>query len=70
MAFKNYRFILQHPKTGETLEVFIEAHTFPEAASAAYVNSHNLKRDGEDKWDIVSAIEQSYMLGSNTGDTP
>tara|TARA_R110000737_G_C14497157_1_gene471300 strand:- start:739 stop:951 length:213 start_codon:yes stop_codon:yes gene_type:complete len=70
MAFKNYKFILQNPKTGETFEVPIEAHTFPEAASAAYVYSHNLKSDGDDRWDIVSATEQSYMLGNNTGDIP
>jgi|TARA_R110002020_G_scaffold11386_10_gene42940 hypothetical protein len=70
MAFKNYRFLLQHSKTKETQEILVEAHTFPEAATLAYINSHNLKKDDGDKWNIVSATEESYRLGNNTGDLP
>lgn len=51
-------------------EILVEAHTFPEAASLAYIETHNLKADDGDKWNIVSATEEDYRLGNNIGDLP
>jgi hypothetical protein len=70
MAFKNYRFLVQHSKTKAMQEILVEAHTFPEAASLAYIETHNLKADNGDKWNIVSATEEDYRLGNNIGDLP
>ena len=70
MAFKRYRFLLQHSRTSEIHEMFVEAHTFPEASSKVYVAAHNLKKNDGDRWKIVSATEEDYRLGKNTGDLP
>tara|TARA_R100000664_G_scaffold33717_1_gene51686 strand:- start:1874 stop:2065 length:192 start_codon:yes stop_codon:yes gene_type:complete len=59
MPFKEFKFLLQNKSNGDIEEMIVEAHTFPEAASQAYVECNNLRK-GSDTWTIVSAVDQQF----------
>ena len=55
MSLKNYKFTLKNIVDGETEDIKVKAHTFPEAASQVYVITHPKRREG---WYIVSGVDK------------
>ena len=53
---KDYTFTLRHVLDGDTEEIKVKAHQFPEAASQVYLLTHPKRING---WCIVSGVDES-----------
>ena len=60
MPIKQFEFIIQSSSTGKTESILVEAHTFPQASTEAYVACNN-RREGSETWSIVSAVDKRYQ---------